>query len=549
MKHFIAGPWFIFLMAALLGGIFFISFYGVYVLNPLHIDWLMSGDSKIHYLGWDFFRRCQWTFPIGTISQLAYPFGIPLTYTDSIPLIAIPLKLVSGILPNNFQYFGLWGLFCYMLQGGFSALIMRRWTKNMMIILICSAIFIVSPVLMFRMFYHTALASQWIILASIWLTFEWRKIRSVNYQVLVWSTLLVLAVLIHPYFIPMVGLFFLMSIILTHHNWAGTVIKILTPVCLMLFVFWVIGGFSISEVAGSGLGAFALNLNSLVNPLGWSRFLTPMAINNNSSESINYLGLGALMLMPVSAYLAFAYIKDFGNLKRLVGKVKLKHISIAALTVGMCLVAIGPTIQLGDRIIADVTLPAMVKQILSIFRASARLFWPIYYLIIAGVLACIIKSSKNMSTALLCVFLGMIVTIQVIDIRFSSSAREKHTMFTSTRQEGYNPSIDLSGWRNYAFGRKHVVYLDSISIEDSYKLIDIARRYGLTINDGYFARVPYHRVNNFKEEHRRLLIEKHSDILNNLYITKDEGFISILKNTGSYNIDQLDGYYIISRLL
>lgn len=77
-------------IAALIGVVSFISVYGVYVLNPVYDDWLLGrGDLTQHYLGWCFYRRGQWIFPIGLTNQLAYPNNTSVIFTDSIPLFAV----------------------------------------------------------------------------------------------------------------------------------------------------------------------------------------------------------------------------------------------------------------------------------------------------------------------------------------------------------------------------------------------------------------------------------------------------------------------------
>jgi len=107
-------PYVIFALGGLMGFVVFTLTYGLKVVDPTNIEWLLGGgDIKQHYLGWEFFRREDWSFPLGAIHQLAYPYGVSVTYTDSIPLMAIPFKLFSSVLPEHFQYLGIWGLLSY----------------------------------------------------------------------------------------------------------------------------------------------------------------------------------------------------------------------------------------------------------------------------------------------------------------------------------------------------------------------------------------------------------------------------------------------------
>jgi hypothetical protein len=146
----------------LLGAIFFLLCFGWQVVDLTNTTWLLTNgdDLSQHQAGWMFYRSSGWSFPFGIIQNLAYPFGVPITFTDSIPLFAIIFKMMSGILPAEFQYFGLFTLIGYFLQGGIGALIIRRFTKSNMVALVGPVFFVISPVMLTRVFRHTALSAN-----------------------------------------------------------------------------------------------------------------------------------------------------------------------------------------------------------------------------------------------------------------------------------------------------------------------------------------------------------------------------------------------------
>lgn len=120
-----------YLLIAVLAIIIFISMYGIHVINPLYTDWLLSGgDLSQHYLGWRAYRNSSWSFPIGMVDVLAYPMKTSVIFTDSIPIMAVLFKIISPLLPDNFQYFGIWGVLCIILQMAFSARILKHSTEN-----------------------------------------------------------------------------------------------------------------------------------------------------------------------------------------------------------------------------------------------------------------------------------------------------------------------------------------------------------------------------------------------------------------------------------
>ena len=99
----------LFLTGCLMGVLCFIAVYGVKILNPGYDAWLLNGDLDLmqHYIGFGHYRNSSWTFPIGLISTLSKPYPMSVIYTDSIPLIAVFFKILSPLLPETFQYFGL----------------------------------------------------------------------------------------------------------------------------------------------------------------------------------------------------------------------------------------------------------------------------------------------------------------------------------------------------------------------------------------------------------------------------------------------------------
>ena len=109
------------IIPCLLGGALFIIIYGLTPLNVQNDSWIMAGydetDIIQHYSGWIAFRNSEWAFPIGLAGDMACEDGTYISYTDSIPWVAIIFKLIRGILPDTFQYFGIYTLLCYILQG------------------------------------------------------------------------------------------------------------------------------------------------------------------------------------------------------------------------------------------------------------------------------------------------------------------------------------------------------------------------------------------------------------------------------------------------
>ena len=194
-------------ISAILSVILFCMVYGVRILDPTYTDWLLrGGDLSQHYLGWRAYRNSKWMFPIGLLDTLAYPNVTSVIFTDSIPVFAVFFKLFSPFLSDDFQYFGLWGMVCFILQGYFSIRIMKHFTECKLYLLLSSILFTIAPVMVWRMYIHTALAGQWILLLAIEPLFAYRKYENGRKIYTVFVLIGALASSIHLYFVPMCGM-------------------------------------------------------------------------------------------------------------------------------------------------------------------------------------------------------------------------------------------------------------------------------------------------------------------------------------------------------
>ena len=120
------------IISAVMGIILFCLIYGIRIIDPTYTEWIISksGDLVQHYLGWAYYRNSPWTFPLGLIEGLTMPDKVSCIYTDSIPLFAVFFKILSPILPESFQYAGIWGVFSFAMQGFFSAILLQLSTTS-----------------------------------------------------------------------------------------------------------------------------------------------------------------------------------------------------------------------------------------------------------------------------------------------------------------------------------------------------------------------------------------------------------------------------------
>jgi len=361
----------------------FLCIFGPYVINPLYSDWLLSGgDLSQHYLGWKAFLNSSWKFPIGLTDQLKYPHNTSIIFTDSIPLFAIFFKLFKFCLPTNFQYFGLWGLLSFILMGVFGYKITFKITKNVLCSTLLSTFYILTPCFIGRMYAHTALAGQWIILISIdFLILVVKNEISLKNLIIKSALIGALATSIHFYFVPMCFAILIgicLFLILKNKN-AYSLLHILFPyVCSFIIVFALLGGFSSINVASAdGYGIYSSNLNCFINPMGWSLFLKDMAQNSGQHEGNAYLGLGFLILFAIVLIL---FLINNNLIKFFKQKYKI-IIPILAIMFFVSVYAFSNIVVFNTTTIISVKLPSFMMKLFNIFRASGRFIWVDVYII------------------------------------------------------------------------------------------------------------------------------------------------------------------------
>lgn len=384
------------LLAAILGAAAFLLIYGQ---TPLHVTndaWIMAGydetDIIQHYSGWLAFRNSDWTFPLGLASDMACGEGTYISFTDSIPWVAIICKLLRRVLPETFQYFGLYALLCYMLQATAGYLLTFRKSRNVLYSLLGGGLFVFAPIFLERSLRHTALGSQWLLLFAVYLWLLHRD-RPLWRHYLGYMALLVLAMGIHPYFLPMIGGFLLLSVLgdlLRGWKCAAKAIGALAgDLAAAGAAGYVLGAIG-SGVSSSrdGFGYYSMNLNALWNPssLGgytWSAFLKVLPQTLGNYDGFNYLGLGLMLGICIACIGAIGALPLRGN-KAGAGEKRTPartagNVFAVILMLLYALFAVSNVLTWNATVLVTIPLPQKLLELCGIFRASSRLFYPVYY--------------------------------------------------------------------------------------------------------------------------------------------------------------------------
>lgn len=491
----------VFLWAAAIGVFLYLYTYGTRFLNFCYVDWLLPQENGVsgadivqHYMGWVNFRNSRWHFPIGLIENTVYPNMISIIYTDSVPLFAVVFKLFSSILPDDFQYMGLYGILCFALQGGVAGLILYQYMENRLAAVIGSIFFSSSIIMLLRMYTHTALAAHWIVLLSIYLWKCKETEMTVKKSAISWGILSALTILIQAYFFPMVwGCMFcsMLEAVLLRKSYKRCSIVLTVAAVMTIITGFLFGLFygSMSVEAG-GLGIYSFNLNALWNPLipSASKIFKVLPVNIGQGEGFAYLGAGAIVLLVFNVLLLIEQI--WVKKKNLFTR---KSIPIWCFTLGFLVVAVSPIVSFGTHTFSY-SVPQVVYKAWSVFRSSGRLIWPIYYMLM--IFACVFMFRRFKHKTFVCLgLLSVALCIQLYD-----QHGYRYETKINFEQRGVNVSrLQSPAWKEISEEYKHImVYPNTDAIysnKGGFKVQVFAQENNMTMNIVYLARNVSEEVN------------------------------------------------------
>ena len=418
VKRFIYAP-----AAACLGIIIFLTIYGLEPLRFTGDGWMIHGlqghDILQHYTGWLFYRNSPWTFPLCKALFLGYPEGTSIVYTDSLPLAALFFKLLSPLLPEQFQYFGLYLCFCYAAQGFFAAILIRQLTKDRLYAFIAGPLFILCSCFIERGLHHTALASHWLLLASLVIYLYMKDDKNKKTGAVFWVLLLSAAVGTHPYLFAMVfGVFLLSwvgSFFRAKKEWFRSIPWFLAGIILPLLFGFILGVFGTGLSPASGFGTYSLNLNAVFNPIHgepgpWAALLPERPILSETVDGSFYLGLPMIILVVI---LTLLICFDRRRIKKTAGT---DPGGIFILMILYTIFALSNVIAFDDKVLFHYPLPDLIYQAASIFRSSCRFFFLPYYtlLLVAAVgIRRLLFPNKKQAAAAFCL---LMILLQTADI-------------------------------------------------------------------------------------------------------------------------------------
>lgn len=455
--------WMIFTVGMLIGALCFLIVYGTSTLNVSNYEYVKWGydewDIQQREAGWLNYRNSSWQFPLASADTMAYPAekGANIAFTDSLPVISVFFKLISGILPEKFSYQGIVQLLFFMLQGGTAALLLMLFFKSPMFIFIGSIFFTMSPIMLERAFRHLGLSAHFLILLAMYFYFKYRRTQKYPWLM---CLLPVLAVGITPYWLPIVMIFIFLLCLenvlvkdFPGRIWKAAIFMIVSVALgiATAIIFGTVGGGYASS--RDGYGFYSMNLNALINPSScgayqWSRVLKQRPQLYGQYDGFNYLGLGLLMLGGFDfGIVVFFFIKKKEN-RLYVRKRIQKNIWLLILMAFTTVFAISNVVCWDNTQIAEIHLPDFLLNLCNIFRASSRMFYPVWYLILLTGLVILWRYFSKKSILLAIVACSIFVGIQLMDLSGVISEKHENMKYYSSKEFPYPDELkDLTEYK------------------------------------------------------------------------------------------------------
>lgn len=503
------------LIPLLMGLAAFIAVVGLGILNPRNVSWLLADfDMTLEYLGWAFYRYGPWTFPIGLNPNFGLDISSSIIYSNSMPLFAMVFKPISGLLGEPFQFWGIWILLCFVLQAWMAWLLMGLITRDLWLKTFATGLLLFSPPMFSQIGFHNSTVGHFPILAALYLILRPNQ----NYRVLWWSILLPCTLMIHPYTFAMLVALWLADLgdkllIQKKLSFVQVIVEMLCAVTSTVLIAWQAGYFMNVSPGETGFGMYRMNLLALFDPSGfdaknWSfLFSLPWVRVNNNYEGFVYLGLGLILVLLFALPMMAKYRQRIVQLVR-------GHVLVALSLICLLLFALSNNIGIGPW---TFTIPLTPKlfSIASILRASARMFWPVFYVIsIAAIYFLIRGYSKKIAAAIL----GIALLIQIVDTS-GAWLEIKHKI----NHPGSQPESSLADpfWQDAAKHYSKVVRVPVWNEQAIWeKFASYAAQNRLGTNSVFMGRVDQQKIERSNQRIEKILAEGKFDS-DTLYIVED----------------------------
>jgi hypothetical protein len=519
-----------------MGVLGFVLVVGRTVLDPENVGWLQRGDPAAHYLGWAFFRRGPWTSPLGANPAYGLETASGILYSDAVPLFALALKPFSPLLTQEFQYFGVWILLCFLLQSFFAWKLVGLATSSGWLRLFGSGLLVFSPPMLWRLHGHAALVGHWLVLAALLLALAPKRRSHTGW----WAVLVALAALVHVYLLAMV-------LALWAADWASRAVlqrrdprwTAVEPVLVGASVaaaLWQAGFFLLpGGKATHGFGFYRMNLLSPFDADGWSSVLPDLPGKAGDYEGFNFLGLG-LWLVVLIAVPAFVSARRRGE-----ARFRREWAFLGVALVALFLLAVSNEVGLGLRGFSY-PFPKILRPLTGFVRSSGRMFWPVWYVVALVAISLVARSFR---TRVAGAFLALALAIQITDTRPGWSFFRAET--TSAGRHWPREPLVSPFWDEAASAYRKLRLIPPGNVRPHWAAFGhLAARHGLSTDAVYLARMDPAAMAALDQRARDTLETARFDP-DTLYILQEGSAARVADRLGDADLlTRVDGMWVVA---
>jgi hypothetical protein len=459
------------------GLIVFMLFGGKYMIDTASTTWLMHQDPSQHYMGWAFFRHTPLLqFPLGANPLFGEKIASSIVFSDSIPLFALPLKLANSVLPHPFQYFGIWIAFCLCMHVFFSARILRQLGMPIEVVCLGAVLFVLSPVLLWRLHGHESLLGQWLLLAGVSLCLDEKRRDGM------WLLLLVTAVLVHAYLLVMVAGIWFADFVGRWLRWHGdgrpSIALAFLPIVVCPLIMWATGYFMAPSMIGvrardAGFGFYRSELQTFFDSDGmWSRILPDLPDGVGGDEGFAFLGLGGCALLLLAVVVCIR--------RRGVPGPSMQYRALFWIGVTFALFALSNRVAIVNETFISIPLPRFLDPFLVSFRASGRFIWLPTYLLLLTLVVFAVRWAGRRAGAMI---LAATVALQVFDLQPAMA------FFHEKLSKPWQNPAQSAFWSEALEKYDRIALAPANSFTPTYlPMAMLAAEQGVAINAAYLAR-------------------------------------------------------------
>lgn len=377
----------------------------------------LVGDPAKGEIGWYYYARDVWRFPLLAIGNYHYPEGGGIVLSDSLPLFALPAKLLyrsfwpAGATPPI--YTGVWVALCLLLQAVAASRLLRTLGVTRLLPHLAGLVLLCYLPIVFLRFGQTALMAQFLILFALEGYVRAKRGGLTPRQ---WAALCawpLLGLLVTPYLAAMAGALVAATVFDQWRDgriaWRGVLLRF-GAIAACAFAIMALGGFF--SAASSDFGDYGLYSMNLLSPWipfpdtasgRWLGTQTPVITDTNQWEGGAYLGAGVFLLVLFAA----PALRDWrANLRR--------HAVLLATLLALLAFAVSHRIGVGSRELLRLPLPDLLLHAFSQFRGSGRFVWVPTYALVAGCIVAVVQRYRAGTATLL---LAIAAAVQLADVR------------------------------------------------------------------------------------------------------------------------------------